>query len=155
MKNLLERRKYIRLNSVFPVTFQFILPDESKPKSYQGFISNVSFDGLCIEVSDLDARAQSCLSIPQVKLQLAINMPLSSQPSVAVAKVAWMKIAQKTFPERYLIGIHYENIDQESKKRIFAYAKKVRNMPRYVTACILALVIATVFSLSSEFKLRH
>lgn len=155
MKNLLERRKYIRLNSVFPITFQFILPDGSKSKSYQGFTGNVSADGLCIEISDLDARAQSYLSIPQVKLQLAINMPLSSQPSLATAKVAWMKILQKTFPERYLIGIHYENIDQESKKRIFAYAKRVRNIPRYVTALVAVLIAITAFSLVRDVKARY
>ena len=151
----MERRKYIRLGSVFPVALQFILSGEPEGRLYQGFTRDVSIDGLCIEIGDLDAQAQNSLRNPQIKLRLMINMPLSSRPSRATAKVAWTETSDSAFPKTHLIGIQYEDIDQKAKKRIFAYARRVRNIPRYVAAVTAVLVVVTAFTLALDFKIRR
>ena len=155
VEDFLERREYIRLTSVFPVALQFTLPGQPSSKVYQGFTRNVSIDGLCIEISDLDARAEDYLRHPQTKLQLAINMPLSSQPTRAIAGIVWTKTLENAFPKQYFIGIHYEGIEQRAKRRIFSYARRVRNVPRYVMACVLILLCLAVVSLTRDFKARH
>lgn len=154
MENRLERRKYIRLSSVFPVTLQFFLPGQPQGKVYQGFTRNVNINGLCIEVSDLDIQGQNGLRNPQIRLQLAINMPLSSRPIKATAKTVWVKTVDEPFPKQYLIGIQYEDIEQKAKKYIFSYAKRVRDIPRYVTAAVLVLVALTAVTLGRDFKTR-
>lgn len=155
MKGPLERRKYIRLSSVFPVSFQFILPNQPNSRVYQGFTSNVSINGLCIEVSNLDTYAQRSLRNPQLKLRLGINMPLSSRPAQAIARIAWTKSIEGPFAQEYLIGIYYEEIERKAKKAIFAYARRVRNIPRYIAALTMVLVALTCFSLFHELKIRY
>ncbi|MBN3038495.1 MAG: PilZ domain-containing protein [Candidatus Omnitrophica bacterium] len=151
----MERRRFIRLNSVFPVAIQFFLPHNHIQRIYQGFTRNVSFEGLCIETSDLNEEAQAILSDPQLQLQLVINMPLASQPTQAKAKVAWTKTVEAVFPRQYLIGVNYEDIDQQARKNIFAYAKRVRNTPRYITAAMLFLLISASFFLVHDFMVRR
>ena len=155
MQEHLERRKYIRLSSVFPVTFQFFLSGRPDGKLYQGFTRNISLDGLCIEINDLDEQAKENLRNPQSKLRLAVNMPLSSHPSWATAKVAWVKTQETSFPAQYLIGVHYEDIQPKVKKRIFAYARRVRNLPRYAGLVAVILIALTTFSLVNNLKARR
>lgn len=150
-----ERRKYIRLNLVFPISFQSFLFGQPQGRIYQGFTRNVSFDGLCIEIAELDPETQNNLRNPQLKLLLMIEMPLSSQPTRAIAKVAWVETTGTFTGEGYLIGIDYEDIDQKAKRRIFSYAKRVRNIGRYVTAAMITLVATTALSLACEFQTRR
>ncbi len=155
MQEHLERRRYIRLTSVFPVSFQFFLSDRPKGKLYQGFTRNVGLEGLCIEISELDEQAEANLRNPQSKLRLAVNMPLSSHPSWATAKVIWVKTQKDSFPAQYLIGVHYEDIQPKVKKRIFAYARRVRNLPRYAGLVAAILIVLTAFSLVNNLKARR
>lgn len=155
MQEHLERRKYIRLTSVFPVTFQFFLSGQPDGKLYQGFTRNISSDGLCIEINDLDEQAKENLRNPQSKLRLAVNMPLSTHPSWATAKIAWVKTQKDSFPTQYLIGVHYEDIQPKVKKRIFAYARRVRNLPRYAGLVAVILIALTAFSLVDKLKARR
>lgn len=156
MENRLERRKYIRLSSVFPVALQFFLAGQPYPRLYQGFTRDVSPDGLCIEVSDLDTKIEGYLhNLHIIKLQLIINIPLSSKPTKATAKIIWIESTVNTFPRRYLIGVNYEDIDQKARRQIFSYAKRVRNFPRYITACIITLLAITSLSLIQDFEVRY
>ena len=155
MEKHAKGRKYIRLSSVFPITFQFFLSGQPQGKLYQGFTRNVGIDGLCIEVSALDAQAKANLCNPQSKLQLAINMPLSSRPTQATAKVVWTKTLDAPSFKQHHIGIHYENIDQKANKHILAYASRVRNIPRYIAAAMAVLVVVTAFTLAQDFKIRR
>jgi len=155
MRDPLERRRYIRLTSVFPVTFQPLLPGKSPGKLYQGFTRNVSLEGLCLEISDLDNELRELLLNPDIRLGLKIDMPLSKKKIEATAKIAWIHAQEKTHPVHYFIGIYYEEIEPKIKKRIFAYAKRVRNLPRYAAAIIILLAALALFSLSYNVKVRH
>ena len=51
-----ERRKYIRLNVVFPVEFQFLDPETGGSISdiKQGFTRDIGKGGICLEVNNVE-----------------------------------------------------------------------------------------------------
>ncbi|MFH1045494.1 MAG: PilZ domain-containing protein [Candidatus Omnitrophota bacterium] len=151
----MERRKYIRLTSVFPVSLQFFRSQFPSGRTYQGFTRNVSIEGLCVEVSDLDDDIKNNLGDTGLSVRLSIFMPLADQPAYATAKIIWTKPNAGIFPNQYLLGIDYSQIEQSAKKRIFNYAKRVRAIPQIVTATIICLLMLSGVSLSREYTLRQ
>lgn len=154
MSDPLERRRYIRLNSVFPVSFQPCLPKQSPGKLYQAFTQNVSLEGLCLELKQLDDHLKEWLLNSETRLRLVIDIPMVAKGIEAIAKIAWLHTQEDVVPMRYFIGIRYEKINLQDKTRIFAYAKRVRNLPRYVIAAILVLVIMASLSFGYNIKVR-
>ncbi len=118
-----ERRKYVRLDSVFPVQFQLLNLDSSLSLSdwIQGFTSDISKGGICLEVNNLRPDLAKLVKSQQVKLSLAIEMPVVKNPVKARAKIAWVKDIPGQL-NRYLIGLTYENIDASENSRILRYA---------------------------------
>ena len=55
MKNYLQKRRFIRLSSIFPVAFHVISKRNQTSSNFwiQGYTSNVSKGGLCIETVQL------------------------------------------------------------------------------------------------------
>jgi len=118
-----ERRKYIRLDSVFPVQFRLLSLDEKRFLSswLQGFTNNVSKEGLCLCVNNFNPELARVLKDQQAKLSLDIELPITRRPISALAKVSWMRDAAGE-PNRYLIGLSYEDIDRKQGKEIMHYA---------------------------------
>lgn len=53
-KHIREKREFIRLNSAFPVEFQFLKNNtEAIGEWHQGFTCNVSYGGICLEFLNL------------------------------------------------------------------------------------------------------
>jgi hypothetical protein len=118
-----ERRKYIRLDSVFPVQFQLLSLDGNTLMSdwIQGFTSDISKGGICLEVNNLKPELVTLVRNHQAKLSLEIEMPIVKNPVKAGAKIAWVRDVPQQ-PSRYLIGLSYENIDASENSRIMRYA---------------------------------
>lgn len=119
-----ERRKYIRLNSVFPVQFQILSLDEAKSLSgcLQGFTSNISKGGICLQANNLISSLAGPLEKRKARLSLDIQMPLTGKSVRAMARVAWIqKVAG--CPNSYLIGLSYEKIDPLLNSRLMRYAR--------------------------------
>jgi len=123
-----QRRKYIRLDSVFPVQFRLISLDTKTFLSdwVQGFTSNVSKGGICLSVNNLSPALAKLLQDRQVKLSLDIELFVSRNPIPAIARVAWVK---ETDPQanKYLVGLAYEEINLYQNNKIirYAWAKKL------------------------------
>ena len=148
-----ERRKYIRLDSVFPVDFRLFSLDGKEALSdwIQGFTSNISKGGICLSVNNLPLHYAEMIKKKQVKLSLNIEMPLHKVPVGARADVAWIDIvALET--NKYLIGLAYEEISAVLNKRIFHYALAKKLIPRAVFAIMFVLLIS--FSISGYLNLR-
>ena len=109
-KNL---RKYIRLNSCFPVEFSLCsAQDRQISEEQQGFTSNVSEDGLCLRVRNLKPEDEKIVLLKLAKLALSINLPLTGKPIKATAKIVWTKKDDKDSSRRTrLIGLFYQDID--------------------------------------------
>jgi len=153
-----ERRRYIRLDSVFPVEFKLIEPPSSErslrelSEWQQGFTRNVSKEGMCLTVNNLDPQFVEPIVNRKVQIALTIHIPLGREKVKALANIIWVKKQAETEENTYSIGLSYESIDSRQNRKIlcFAYAKVL--LPK-VIGFIIAVLIALI-SLSIHFNYR-
>src|SRR4030043_10284 len=88
-----EHRKYIRLDSVFPVGFRLLGWDDLKVMSdwLQGFTNNIGKGGLCLAISNLKPELAALIKSQRVKVSLNLEMPLFQKPVAALATVIWIQ----------------------------------------------------------------
>jgi len=148
-----ERRKYIRLNSVFPVEFRLLTLDGEHFLSdwLQGFTNNISRGGICLTVNNLSQPLVELVNNRSAKLSLDIEIPLSKKKVNAEAKIAWVSRPVRE-PEKCLIGLTYEKILPQDNRRIFRYALGKKLTPRFFILIFFILVF--IFSLSSYLNLK-
>lgn len=146
-----DRRKYIRLDSVFPVDFRLLSLDGRNFLSdwIQGFTNNISRGGICLSVNNLASEYLNLLKDKQAKLSLNIEIPLHKKAVGAKARVAWMDIFKAN---RCLIGLAYEEIEPRLNNRIFHYALAKKFIPRISLAIIIILLLS--FSISGYLNLK-
>jgi len=134
-----NRRRYTRLDSVFPVRFKITGP-EGEPRSgwIQGFTHNVSRGGILLDLHTLDAAAWQLLQGSEVRLTLQIRMPLYRPPVNATARIAWSK-ENADDAERYAVGLTYEMIEPAGLKRIMGYVGFKKTAPVVICAAFLLL----------------
>lgn len=144
----IERRKYIRVNTVFPVEFQILSADGLQVLSEfaQSFTRDVNESGMRLEVNNLKDELAEKVSSKAAKLSLQINVPFSTKPISATAQVAWIKKIKEEPPNKFLIGISYETISDRERKRIVNYAKALRLRPKLIATAIAILALAVVTS---------
>lgn len=143
-----NKRRYIRLDSVFPVEFT-ILNAEGRiclSGAQQGFTNNVGKGGMCLTANNCDPEFIRYLNDPQIKFSLGIEMPLGSKAITATAHVAWVKAAAGP-TNKYLIGLSYDRIDKQQNARImrYAWAKKLF----FPIALSLIFILALGFTVNS------
>ena len=147
------RRQYIRLDSVFPVQFRILSLDGQKVLSdwLQGFTNNISKGGICLAVNNLKPELAKVIKDRQVKLSLDIEMPLAAAGVPASARVAWVKDITGQ-PNKYLIGLSYEEIASLANSRIMRYAMAKRLfVPVSVT---IIIILALGFVIGSYINVR-
>lgn len=149
-----ERRKYIRLNSVFPVEFRLLSFDGGHFLSewIQGFTNNISRGGMCLVANNLPFQIAELVKNEKVKLFLDIEIPLFKNKVSAQAKISWVSSPVKD-PAKYLIGLAYEQIAPKENSKIFHYALWKKIIPRVIIAAILVLFLSFSFSSYSNLKL--
>ncbi len=138
-----EKRKFVRLNKVFPVELQVLSSeDEALDGLIQGFTRDVSFEGLCVQVNDFNDAHIKALREKKGKVVVYLNFPLKRTPIKAVANIVWVKKVAKPYPKSCLLGMQYEVIDPKDQKRIIRFAKYTNAVPRMVGLLILLLLVA-------------
>jgi len=140
-----ERRKYIRLNSIFPIEFHLVDSTSKQRLSplYQAFTRNVSEGGMCLELNGLPGEVIENLLKGNL-LELIINLPLKN-PIKAFARLRWYKEERGGYPSKYLLGVEYVDITHSERKRIFNYAKWNRRKSRLVKTGVAGLLVITSF----------
>ena len=133
-----DNRKYIRLNSCFPVEFSLYF-GEGEPASgeYQGFTSNVSEGGICLNVRKLSPQDEELILNKKANVSLNINIPLWAKPVSANGEIVWAKKEKKG----YLVGIAYRRIKPEDDKKIISYARRLKWIPRLVSLILIILLL--------------
>ncbi|MBI4706843.1 MAG: PilZ domain-containing protein [Candidatus Omnitrophica bacterium] len=151
-----ERRKYIRLDSAFPVQFRLeSLEGENILSGWlQGFTSNISSGGICLSVNNLDPLFAALLKEHKVRITLEIEMPLGVYPVKALSEVAWVKDI-KPQSGRYLVGLHYLSIEQSGNKRIVRYARSKRMLVPAGLTIIILFSIGVLFNGLINYKLAQ
>jgi hypothetical protein len=149
----IERRRYIRLDSVFPVDFRLVALDNQTFLSdwLQGFTNNVSRGGICLSVNNLKAEFSELIKTGEVNLLLNIQIPLSSHRVPAWAKPAWIKTVHNQ-PGQYSIGLSYSEISPLGNNRIVRYARMKYLIPRISSGLLVILILS--ISISGYFNWR-
>ena len=149
-----ERRRYIRLDSVFPVGFRLLSLDGKTPLSdlLQGFTNNVSKGGICLTVNNLKPELVVLIKNKQTKVYLGIEIPLSAKETPALANVTWTKeLAGEV--NRYFIGLNYEQIDRRQNAVIMRYAWTKKLFVPVVLGVIIILGVALSINSFISYKL--
>jgi len=133
-----ERRRYTRLDSVFPVQFKIV---SSEGKTFlsgwiQGFTNNVGKGGLRLDVNNLKPELIALLKSGNVAVFLQVQIPLILPAVNAQAKISWVR----DFPEdeKCFIGLNYQQISALGEKRIMRYVwAKIVFLPSVITIIVL------------------
>ena len=144
IKSTVEQRKYLRLDTVFPVQFRLEELDGSVPLSgwLQGFTNNISRGGICLSANNIDLQLLVLLKGKKCKLSLEIDIPINKKPIPAQASIVWIKEIHGDNP-KYLIGLNYDRIPVKQNNRLMRYAwLKKLFIPVALTAIgILVLIL--------------
>lgn len=151
-----DRRRYIRLNVVFPVEFQFLDPDTggSICDIKQGFTRDVGKGGICLEVNNIEEGFEDILKARKAKLDLRLHIPLNQRETKAVAAISWYKKIKSGYPNKYVIGLSFIDIDPRERNRIYLHAKRITLTPRVVSVVTLSLIVALIYFYAMDFNLR-
>ncbi len=149
-----EHRKYIRLNVIFPVEFQFVDPETSGSISEikQGFTRDVGKGGICLEVNNLEEGLENVIKEGRAKLDIRLHIPLSMPETKAIAKIAWYEKIKAGYPNKYLIGLSFSQIDQKDSKRIYFHATRIILTPAIVSILVFFLISGLAYFYSTGFK---
>ena len=148
-----ERRRYTRLDSVFPVQFKIIAPDNTGLTEWlQGFTHNVSSGGIQLDAASFEPRALELLRQPGCRLLMRIHMPLYRPAVAATAMVAWIRECGDE-GRKYSLGINYENIEQPGRQRIMRYVFAKKTVPGAVFALVTLLCAGIAYNGYVNYKL--
>ncbi|MDP2912225.1 MAG: PilZ domain-containing protein [Candidatus Omnitrophota bacterium] len=149
----IERRKYIRLNVIFPVEFQFIDPETSGSVSEikQGFTRDVGKGGICMEVNNLEEGLEQVLREGKAKLDIRLHVPLSRPETKAIAKIAWHEKIKSGYPNKYLIGLSFLQIDPKDSRRIYFHAQRAILTPAIIAVFFFFLVSGLAYFYATSF----
>jgi hypothetical protein len=142
-----EQRKYIRLDSIFPVQFRLISADGKQFLSdwLQGFTNNVSKGGICLSVNYLNPEFAKLIKERLIKFALEIEIPLKKNPVDALARVAWIDNLNPP-SDKYIIGLSYENIDPLQNNRIMRYARTKKLFAPVSLGIIIVLLVSMIIN---------
>ncbi|MDO8602814.1 MAG: hypothetical protein Q7O04_03075 [Candidatus Omnitrophota bacterium] len=149
-----EHRKYIRLNVIFPVEFQFIDSETSGSISEikQGFTRDVGKGGICLEVNNLEEGLEQVIKEGKAKLDIRLHIPLSLPETKAIAKIVWYEKIKTGYPNKYLIGLWFLQIDKKDSKRIYFHATRVILTPAIISILVFFLISGLAYFYSTGFK---
>jgi len=150
----IEKRKYVRLDTVFPVLFRLECPDRKRFISawLQGFTNNLSKGGICLSVNNLDSELAKALEEKKVKVSLEIELPISRRPISAGARVVWVETVHNV-PNKYLIGLCYEEINPLQNKKLMNYIWARKFVIPVSLTLIILLIAGVIFNAFINMKL--
>lgn len=153
----IERRKYIRLKSVFPVEFKLMSPDGKSPISelLQGYTADVSKGGILLRVNNIKPELCRIIEEKSAKLLLDINIPLGLRPVKALSSVAWTDAFREDDRTSCRIGLSFEKIDDKDRERLVGYTTSLARIPRLAAVMLLVMLAAFSMEKAEEMKLRR
>lgn len=157
-KDTAERRKYIRLNTVFPIEFQLVGEEDRRPLSElrEGFTRNIGRGGMGIFAKTLKEHDKEFFNfVPnETKLKLIINIPPDKEPVECYAKVEWIEKESSPIVDTYMFGVSYDFVNEIEYKEIMNYVKWLRLKPKLILLAVVLLAIAFAFSFTLLLKIN-
>lgn len=154
-----EKRKYVRINTIFPIEFQLVGKEKREPLSElrEGFTRDIGKGGMGIFTKVLKEYDKELFNfIPhETKLKLVINIPLDKEPIESFATVEWIEKQSGPIVDTYMFGVSYDFINELEYERVLDYVKWLRLKPKLIFLTIVLLAIAFVGSLVFLFKINE
>jgi hypothetical protein len=151
-----EHRKYLRLDTVFPVQFRLEEPEGEVFHSgwLQGFTNNIGAGGICLAINNLDPELFELLKKKNIKLSLEIDIPISRKPICARSSIVWVK---DIFGDKrqYLVGVNYDYIPAKQKNKLMRYAWLKMLFVPVALALVVILAVGLGANSYSNFKLTQ
>jgi hypothetical protein len=115
-----ERRKFLRLKSPLPVSFNLyhVLSRRETSMRVGGMISNVSLEGICLETNVVLIDGSHLFSeamTEEKRLRLEIDLPAESERITAIGKVIWYDLSSSGSPYRFQAGVYLTEMDGNSQ----------------------------------------
>ncbi|MFH0917911.1 MAG: PilZ domain-containing protein [Candidatus Omnitrophota bacterium] len=146
-----EHRKYLRLDTVFPVQFRLEEPEGEIFLSgwLQGFTNNISRGGICLAINNLDAELFELIQQKNIKLSLEIDIPISRKPICARASIVWVR---NIFGDKhqYLVGLNYDHISAQQNNKLMRYTW----LKKLFVPVVLGLVVILACGLGTNSYLN-
>jgi len=153
-----NRRKYLRLDTIFPVEFQVVGRERREPLSEmkEGFTQNIGKGGMGIFARTLKEHDKEIFNfVPhETKLRLIINIPLDKEPVESYATVEWAERQPGPILDTYFFGVSYDLINEIEYDRIVNYTKWLRLKPRLIFLAIVTLALAFLLSMVFLFEVN-
>jgi len=140
-----ERRRYRRLDQIFPVEFQF-LDEEGRPPTdwRQGFTQDVSDGGLCLTMRLVHPDDVRRLQTPDTTLALQIHIPYSANIRAA-ARPVWLRCVEEGLVNTYVAGLDYRQINAGDLGRMRRYI----GVRRFVKTVMVTFTLVLTLGLAS------
>ena len=150
-----DKRKYLRLNTVFPVEFNAVDQDKNPTSDVtQGFTRNVGKGGMCIESKCKKDKTPFDISPGKTLLRLVINIPSSSFATDSYAVVRWVKKIPEYIFDRYIFGVEYETIDTDNQRMIERHVLWLHRKPKVLLLLFLTALVFAVLLARFSLKIR-
>lgn len=119
---MIERRKHQRFNIPAAVNCKFFNKDIKGKNSFQGFIQDVSFGGVSLELrDDFSIINDSLLKYTSVQMTLELNMSDGIHKINFSGIIRWYRRVKKEGMSFLYLGIQFYNLDESSKEVIKKY----------------------------------
>ncbi|MCD6583662.1 MAG: PilZ domain-containing protein [Candidatus Omnitrophica bacterium] len=152
-KEEFEKRRYVRISTVFPVEFYVLDKDGKKITPYlQGFTNNIGKGGLCVAVNDLWWGFWDRFTEESI-LYLVIEVPFRKNPILAKGRIVWRKREKLERFTRCSLGIEFTEISPSLKRTLFRYAISKKIFPYLVSSMIAFLILFSFLIWIREEKL--
>ncbi len=151
-----ENRKYLRLDTVFPVQFRLETLDGKVFLSnwMQGFTNDLSRGGICLSINNPDPQLLKLLNEKKFKLSLEIDIPISRKPIPALASFIWIRdiLGDK---RKYLIGLNYDQISANQNGQLMRYVWFRKLFIPVALSLVAALILVLGINSYINFKLTR
>lgn len=119
---MIERRKHQRFNIPAAVNCKFFNKDIKGKSSFQGFIQDISFGGVSLELrDDFSIINDSLLKYTSVQMTLELNMSDGIHKINFSGIIRWYRRVKKEGMSFLYLGIQFYNLDESSKEVIKKY----------------------------------
>ncbi|MFT5207903.1 MAG: hypothetical protein ACI9CF_001664 [Candidatus Omnitrophota bacterium] len=141
---LRNRRKYVRMDSMFPV--EMVMHDEDGKRLLpilQGFTQDICEGGLCVRYYKLNANTVDFLDRKFIRVEVQITIPFKPYVISAIGRVSWLSVDMKSeFPQAQF-GVDYEEIEDDHRKILLGHAKTRKRRPMLI-GVLIAVLVATI-----------
>ncbi len=147
-----DKRKYIRLKSIFPVEFRIV--GSAGSSWQQGYTCNVSEGGIAFETVHLDAAVLHQVGKPDVEVEVSMRIPLYRPPVKAKAKIVWFRHLDRKNAPHYMLGLQFTEIAYADCDRMLSQARVLSLSTHLLALTALVLFLGFVIVGFYNYRLR-